>query len=40
MMTTAVIGVAFTVHAVAVLALTQSTSTFAAWQHPGRAAPS
>ena len=27
-------SVAFTVHAVAVLALTQSTSTFVAWQHP------
>ena len=35
MMTTAVIGVAFTVHAaaVAILALTQSTSTFVAWQN-------
>jgi hypothetical protein len=36
MMTTLIIGVAFTVHAVAVtiLALTQSTSTFVALQHP------
>ncbi len=36
MVTTLVIGVAFTVHAVAVaiLALTQSTSPFVALQHP------
>jgi hypothetical protein len=36
MVTTLIIGVAFTVHAVAVtiLALTQSTSTFVALQHP------
>jgi hypothetical protein len=36
MVTTTIIGLAFTAHAaaVAVLALTQPTSTFVAWQHP------